>query len=116
MPDRYDDITMVLAAFAGAMFGLSALARRFPQVAWLRHFRRLFPRLGEAERAKLRRRSNVYAGAQLILMGVALPLGYGALTMMTFGSFGRTEVAWVLGASALCIALGVTALWRNRAG
>ena len=109
----YGHIEMALGGVAMALLALSALARRFPETAWLRPFRNLFPRPSEEQRARIRRRANAHAGAQFILLGLALPFGYGALTMMTFGSFGRTETALVLAGSLLCIALGVTAIARR---
>jgi hypothetical protein len=116
MSDTYERIQMVLAGLCAIVFGLSALSRRFPHIAWLQHFRNPFPRPSEEQRAKMRRRSNFDGGVQLILLGLALPLGYGALTVMTFGSFDRTEIAFVLGGSVLCIGLGFTAIWKSRRG
>jgi hypothetical protein len=67
-----------------AVFTLTRAADRYPHIGWLQEFRRLLPRLPEDQRRKARRRANVYAGAEMILLGVALPIGYFALSMMTF--------------------------------
>lgn len=109
-----DIIPMVLGGIAAAMYLLQVLSRRYPHVAWLLPFRNVFPRLSEEQRAKIRRRSNIHAGAQLILLGLALPLCYGALTMMTFSSFDTVMVGSVLAGSVLCVGLGITAIWQNR--
>jgi hypothetical protein len=64
----------------------------------------------------MRRRADFYAGAELILMGVALPLLYGAATVMFFNDFTTKGVTLALAGSFLCIGLGVTAIWRSRRG
>jgi hypothetical protein len=79
-----------------------------------RDFRAALPQLPKEQQVKLRRRSNVYAGVQLILLGVALPFGYHILSVMTFfSSVSRTENVFVFAGSGLCIALGITAIWRS---
>ncbi|MFN2567171.1 MAG: hypothetical protein ABR499_19420 [Gemmatimonadaceae bacterium] len=95
------------------VFGLSALARRFPDVAWLQPFRNAIPQLTGQQRAKIRRRSNIYAGVELILLGLVLPMAYAALKVMFFNAFTTKEVTLVLAGSALCIGLGITAIWRR---
>ena len=64
--------------------------------------------------ARGRRRGAVYAGVQLILLGLGLPLAYAALDTMLFSTMTRTEVMLVGAASLLCIGLGVTAIWSSR--
>jgi hypothetical protein len=72
------------------------------------------PQLPEARKAMLRRSSNVRAGVQLILLGIALPFGYYIFSMMMFfSSVGTTEIVFLFAASAVCIALGITAIWRS---
>jgi hypothetical protein len=79
-----------------------------------RDFGAALPQLPKEQKAKLRRRSNVYAGVQLILLGIALPFGYHILSMMMFFSgVSRTESVFVFAGSGLCIALGITAIWRS---
>jgi hypothetical protein len=106
-------IQLVLVGLLALVFGLSALSRRFPHVAWLQVFRYEPPRLSDEQRARIRRRSDVYAGVRLILTGIGLPMVYVALTLMFFNEFTTKAIALVLGGSALCIGLGVTAIWRS---
>lgn len=105
---------LVVGGILLLLLGLSALARRYPEVAWLQAFRDAFPRLPEKERARMRRRANVYAGVEMILMGLALPLGYLFLTVMFFNAFTPLKTTLVLAASVLLIGLGCTAIWRSR--
>ena len=95
------------------VYGLSALSRRFPHVAWLQHFRLPWLELTEEQRARTRYRANVYVGAQLILFGLVLPLGYVVLTVMTFGTVRAGAMTLVLAGSVLCIVLGITAIVRG---
>jgi len=110
-----DTVRMVLGGLLVLVFGLSRLARRFPHVAWLQVFRDAFPRPSEARRTRMRR-ADAYAGAEMILMGIALPLLYVAATVMFFNSFTARAIGFVLAISLLCIGLGVTAIWRSRRG
>jgi hypothetical protein len=110
----YQKVQVILVGLLIAGYGLSMLARRYPDVAWLRAFRFRFPQPSEAQRAVMRRRANVHAGVEMILLGVCLPLGYAALTVMLFNSFSTLGVIAVLAASALCIGLGVVAIRRSR--
>jgi hypothetical protein len=111
-----DRIQLVLAGLLALVFGLSRLARRHPHVAWLQGFRDVFPQPSEAQRAMMRRRADFYAGVQLILMGVALPLVYWAATVMFFNDFTAKAITLVLAGSVLCIGLGIAAIWRSRRG
>lgn len=111
-----DRIKLLLGGALALVFVLSRLARRFPDVAWLQPFRNAFPRPGEAEGARLRQRATAHVGAELILMGVALPLLYAAATVMLFNDFKARAIALVLVLSLLCIGLGITAIWRSRRG
>jgi hypothetical protein len=110
----YDRIKLVCGGVFALLVGLSALARRFPHVAWLQVFRYSPPPLSEAEQARMRRRSDVHTGVQFILMGIALPLLYGAATVMFFNDFTIAATTLVLAGSVLCIGLGATAIWRSR--
>jgi hypothetical protein len=112
----YDRIKLVAGGVLVVVLGLSALSRRFPHVAWLQIFRYDPPRLTEEQRATMRRRANVYSGVQLILLGIVLPMLYVAGTLMFFNDFTTKGIALALGASALCIGLGVTAIWQSRRG
>ncbi|MGQ0641563.1 MAG: hypothetical protein ACT4P6_12485 [Gemmatimonadaceae bacterium] len=108
----FRNVQPVLGAIALVIFGLSLLARRLPNVEWLQHFR-FDKHLTEEQKARMRRRANVHAGVELILLGVILPLGYVALTVMFFNSFTPMGIALTLAGSGLCIALGVTAIARR---
>ena len=90
---------------------LQAAARRFPTVAWLQRLK--LPELPPAQRARARRRASFYVGVELILLGLALPLGYGALTMMTFGAFDPLWTTGVLVTAAVCVAAGVVAVVKT---
>jgi hypothetical protein len=47
-------------------------------------------------------------------MGISLPMIYALGTVMFFNSFDTKTTVFVVGCSALCISLGVTAIWRSR--
>lgn len=110
MSERFQ---IVVGSILMVLYGLSALSRRFPHVAWLQHFRIPRPRFTEEQQVKMRRRADVYAGAQLILLGVIVPIGYLALTVMTFSAVSTGAMTLVLGGSVLCIVLGITAVVRG---
>jgi sterol desaturase/sphingolipid hydroxylase (fatty acid hydroxylase superfamily) len=110
----YRNVQLVLGGLLALVFGLSALSRRFPHVAWLQVFRYDPPRLSKAQRARIRRRSNIHAGIEMILMGMALPLLYVASTVMLFNDFATGWTVLVLAGSLLLIGLGITAIWKNR--
>ncbi len=110
----YRKIQFVVVGALAVVFGLSALSRRFPHVEWLQLFRHEHPRLSEEQQAKMRRRANIHTGAELILMGIVLPMGYVALTLMSFNEITAKAMALVLAGSVLCISLGVTAIVRSR--
>lgn len=72
------------------------------------------PQLPKEQKAKIRRRRDVFAGVKLILLGIALPFGYHVLSMMTFfSSVSRIENVLVGAGSGLCIALGISAMTRS---
>ena len=110
----YRTVQLVLVGFLAVLFGMSALSRRFPDVAWLQVFRYNMPRLSEEQRAKIRQRSNIHAGIELILIGIVLPIVYVVGTVMLFNEPTTTGTVLVLAGSLLLIALGATAIWRNR--
>lgn len=104
---------MVLGGLFVAFYGLSALSRRFPEVAWLQAFR-FENRLTEEQKARMRRRAQVHAGIEMILLGIGLPMGYAVLTVMFMNSFTPVTTTLVSAGSVLCIGLGVTAIARSR--
>lgn len=110
MSERFQ---IVVGSILAVLYGLSALSRRFPHVTWLQHFRLPRSRLTEEQQARMRRRANVYAGAQLILLGIILPLGYVVLTVMTFSTVRTGAFAIVLAGSTLCVVLGIVAIVQS---
>ena len=111
--DMLDTIKLVFVGVVALLFVLATAARRFPEIAWLQPFRDVFPQRSDAEQARARRRVNAYVGAELILLGVAIPFGYAALKVMLFSRFTTLETVIALGASLLCIVLGIMAI-RSR--
>jgi len=107
-------LELVLAGLLVLIVGLATLARRFPHIGWLHAFRRAFPQPSASQRATMRRRADFHAGIQLILMGLVLPLGYVALTVMFFNDFTRTGIALVAAASLALIVLGGLAIRHSR--
>jgi hypothetical protein len=101
---------IVVGSIVLVLFGLSELSRRLPHVDWLQHFRIPRPQMTEEQQARMRRRANVYAGAQLILVGLILPVGYVVLTVMTFNTVRTGPLAIALAGSVICIGLGITAI------
>jgi hypothetical protein len=110
----YRTIQLLLVALVAVVCGLSALSRRFPQIPWLQVFRYRAPRLTEEQRAKMRQRANRYAGIELILLGIVVPMIYFASTVMMFNEPTALGAAIALGSAAILIAIGITAIWRNR--
>jgi hypothetical protein len=102
----------VLAVIALIFVALTQLARRYPGIDWLRHFR--LPELPAALRERNRKRAERIAGAEFILMGLVLPLGYVVLTVMTFSSIDSLWLTGVITASLLCIGAGIYAIVKNR--
>ncbi len=110
----YRTIQLGLGGLLVVVVGLSALSRRFPHIGWLQLFRYNAPRLSEEQRARIRQRSNLHAGLELILLGVVVPPVYFAATVMFFNQPTRTGTALALGSAVLLVGLGVTAIWRSR--
>jgi hypothetical protein len=110
----YRTIQLVLLGLLIVAFGLATLARRFPETGWLQLFRFNPPQLSDEEKVRLRRRSNIHAGIELLLLGIVLPLIYIAITVMLFNTFDTVMNVLVFAASVLCIGLGLTAIWKNR--
>jgi hypothetical protein len=149
----------ILAGALVVVFLLATLARRFPHIRWLSHFRihgaydperdrkldtawmsaegavprrnpfmgiladvrkdveafrGAMPELPPEQKARQRRRSNIFTGLQFIMLGVALPLGFYIFKlMMFFGSVSRTERVVVFSLSGLCVVLGIIAILRS---
>ena len=108
----FEQIKIVVAVVGVVIFGLSLLARRMPEVAWLQHFR-FDAHLTEEQKTRMRRRANVHVGVELILLGFAIPLGHVLLTVMTFSAMTASGMTIAIAASLLCIGLGITAIVRR---
>jgi hypothetical protein len=106
----FERVQIIVGTIFVVVYGLSALSQRFPHVAWLQHFRILLPQFTEKQQARMRHRASLYAGAQLILLGIIVPLGYLVLTVMTFNTVRTGTFTLVLAGSVLCIVLGIAAI------
>ena len=106
-------VQLVILAILAAVFGLSALSRRYPQVAWLQPFHFNWPRLSEQQRERMRRRANVHAGIELILLGFVVPIVYVGSSIMMFSDPTARGLTISIAFAALLIALGITGIWRN---
>ena len=110
----YEVFQVVVLLLAVTVFALTRAADRYPHVPWLRKIRQMFPKVSDEKRRRFQRRSNVYTGFELILVGVALPIGFLALKVMMFSDISTTEVVLVGAGSLLCIVLGIMAVTQNR--
>lgn len=109
----WETLETVLVVPVLVIVALSILARKRPDVRWLQVFN-LQSRLTEEQRARLRRTQNRRAGAELIMLGIVIPLGFLGLKMMLFfSSISAVELVVVGLLSATCIVGGVVALVRN---
>lgn len=106
-------LKITAGSLALIIFALGYFARRHPDDAWLQPFD-LQRNLTHAQRARMRRSSQAFAGAEMILAGVIIPMGYLALKVMFFNSPEPLELVIVFALSAVFIAAGVMALVRNR--
>lgn len=106
-------LQVVILTVLAAVFGLSSLSRRYPHVGWLQPFRFNWPQLSEEQRERMRRRANVHAGIQLILLGVAVPIVYVGSSIMMFNDPSVRGLTLSVAIAALLIALGITGVWRN---
>jgi hypothetical protein len=110
----YEGFQLVVVLLMLTVFALTRAADRYPHVPWLRKIRQIFPKVSDEQRRKFQRRSNIYTGFELILVGVALPIGFLALKVMMFSDISTTEVVLVGAGSLLCIVLGIIAVAQNR--
>ena len=106
-------VQLVILGVLAAVFGLSALSRRFPHVGWLQPFRFNWPQLSDAQREKMRRRANVHAGIELILLGFAVPIVYVGSSIMMFNDPSARGLTISVALAAVLIALGIIGVWRN---
>jgi hypothetical protein len=106
-------LQVVILAVLAAVFGLSALARRYPHVGWLQPFRFNWPPLSPEQRERMRRRANVHAGIELILVGFAVPIVYVGSSIMMFNDPSVWGLVISVAIAALLITIGITGVWRN---
>jgi hypothetical protein len=107
-------IQLITLIVLGALFGLSALSRRYPHIGWLQAFHIKWPQLSEVQRARMQRRANIHAAIQFILLGFGVPVVYVASSVMMFNdpsTVGLT-ISGIIGFAL--IVLGIVAIWNNR--
>jgi hypothetical protein len=104
----------VVMAAVLLMFALVWAARRFPQLEWLRTFK--LPELPAAQRARQKRSSDIHAGVEFILLGVAMVPGYFVLSLMTWSDPSTPMLIAVSALSVFFIALGIWVIRRALRG
>lgn len=107
-----DPLKVMLGLLLLVLLGLSFLARKYPHVRGLQAFA-LHGQLGAKQRTRLGRTQNRTAGAELMLLGVILPLAYVGFKAVFFGEIPSTAIVLVGVSSAACIVLGLVALIRK---
>lgn len=110
----FESFQAVAIAILGVLFGLSWLAKRYPNVTWLQGFHIPLPEVTEEQRERQRRRGQVYAGIEFILLGMIIPAVYFVMTVIFFTTPSRMGLALVALSSVLCFAIGIVAIWRSR--
>ena len=107
-------IQLIILTILGALFGLSALSRRYPHIGWLQAFHIRRPQLSEEQRARMKRRANIHAAIQFILLGFGVPVVYVGSSVMMFNdpSIVGLAISGVIGFGL--IVLGIMAIWSNR--
>jgi hypothetical protein len=108
----HDTIQYILGTLVLLIMAFGWLARRHPEVSWLRTFD-LRARLSPEQRRRLQRTVNVNAGAQLILLGLCLPIGYIVLKAVSLSDFAGRDIALVTAGSLICIVAGLVGVIRN---
>src|ERR1041385_2659417 len=106
-------VKAILLGLIAFVFGLSRLARAYPNVAWLQPFRLPKRQMSEAEKARRKRAENRRAGLESILVGFVLALVYFGLGVVFFTEPSGLEIAVVGLLSILFIGGGVWVLARN---
>ena len=115
MPEVPEPVKIILGSAALAFMALGWFSRRHPEIAWLRPFD-VSRHLTAEQKKRFRRTHEVTSGMYFILLGLALPLGYIALTAMFFSDFETGEIAAVAAGSLLCIGIGSYAVTRGLKG
>jgi hypothetical protein len=108
-----EPVKIAIATIAVIITALSFIARKRPDVRWLQHFN-FQAHLTEEQRERNRRRQNAQVGAELILAGIILPIGYLALKVMFFNAINTMELVAVGILSLICFALGIAAITSRR--
>lgn len=108
-----DTFQAILLGIVAVFFGLSWLARRKPHIGWLQAFRLPERRMSEEEKRRRVSFANRMSGTEFVLLGLALPLVYGAVTLMTWSDFDPVPTAIVLLVSGGCIVLGIWIVAKN---
>lgn len=109
-------IQLVILAILGALFGLSALSRRYPHIGWLQAFHFKRPPLSEEQRARMRRRANIHVAIQFILLGFGVPVVYVVSSVMMFNDPSTVGLVIAGTIGFALIVLGIIAIWSNRRG
>jgi hypothetical protein len=107
--------TLQIVAFVllGAVVGLSALSRRYPDVGWLQVFRINRPQLTAAQQAQMRRRAAVLSGFQLMLLGLAVPVVYIVSRLMMFNEPTALGLTIAGGSGLVLVVVGLVVIWRG---
>lgn len=108
-----DSVKAILLGFVAVVFVLSRLSYRFPDVAWLQHFRLPIPHFSEEKKRQQRRRASLMAGMEIILAGMVLPVLYIAAKVMMFNEPTTLGMVIVGACSLACIFLGIWVVVRN---
>ena len=106
-------VTFFVAGILAVAFALDQLARRRPDIQWLRALRLPTRPISEAQRRR-ERQSNRHAALEIIFLGLAAPVAYAALTSLLFNHVSTVAVALIGAASLACLAVGAVMLTRNR--
>lgn len=109
-----DSVKAILVGLIAIAVALGWLARTFPHVTWLQLFRIPDSQMTEAQREKQRRASNRHTAVEIVLVGLALPVGYVLLTVISFRELETMPMAAVGVGSVLCITFGIWSFVRNR--
>jgi hypothetical protein len=107
-------IQLIILVVLGVLFGLSALSRRYPHIAWLQAFHIKWPQLSEEQKARMQRRANIQAGIQFILLGFGVPVVYVGSSVMMFSDPSTLGLAISGIIGFVLIVFGIIAIWNNR--
>jgi len=107
-------IQLIVLVVLGVLFGLSALSRRYPHIAWLQVFHIKRPQLSDEQTARMQRRANIHVGIQFILLGFGVPVVYVGSSVMMFNDPSTLGliISGIVGFAL--IVLGIIAIWSNR--